>query len=142
MLLALFCAQVVELKRGRRQHTYQLDRAVPGAGCKSIFADEVPGRSIDLTTVLMPVLNREIARSTEIVQLDGSITTACDQLVFIQLAPSSVVDGVLCIISTQPVSSFPLFVSLGCHKSYVGRSEGQTTYCFFAMIPFAVRPRI
>jgi hypothetical protein len=48
---------------------YQFDTAIPRAGGEGILCDQVPGRSINLTAMFMPVQDRGIATSN-VKQLD------------------------------------------------------------------------
>ncbi len=62
----------------------------------------------------MPVLNRRVTRSSGVEQFDSAISTSDNELVLIQFRPGRVVDGILSVESSRPVSSFPVFASPDC----------------------------
>ncbi len=104
MLLAKFSTQ----SRGNRGlDAYQLDRAIPRAGSKRILCHQVPGSSINLARVLMPVLHWRVARSSGVKEFDSAISTSYNELVLIQLRPGGVIDCILSVESSLPVSPSP-----------------------------------
>ena len=126
MLLAKFSTQ----SRGNRGlDAYQLDRTIPRAGSKRILCNQVPGSSINLARVLMPVLHWRITRSSGVKQLDSAISTSYNELVLIQLRPSGVIDCILSVETGLPVSPFPGFAPPDCRivKSGEEGAKGKLT---------------
>lgn len=73
---------------------YDFDGAVPRAGAKRIFADEIPVHGEDFSLMLLPGLHWEfIERGVE--ELDGAVAGGDYELVLMRFGPGEVVEGVL-----------------------------------------------
>lgn len=68
--------------------------AIPAAGAEAVLRNQVPIDAEHFAVVLLPVLHREVIH-VDIEQLDASIAGASQDLVFIDLRPREVIEGVL-----------------------------------------------